>query len=250
MGKKFEERYIQMKVAGDELINIDGDLLPYMVNRFGTIYGHGPSGVIIIQPYQDSKSGHLMVTLHSGQTRYTKRLNEIVAEAYVDNPESLQEVNHIDGDKLNCSSMNLEWIDPDTETEADTNSEVNGEPCRNKTKKKASKQIDDIAVCVCYRLFIQKKSNEEVKKEFGIPIQEIKEIGRYNEEKFNLLYQPQDTKKFHHKSKLKLLRPLIKNLIGRSLADYAVAFSINMADVDFDTVERHVRYIREKKMDS
>ena len=46
-------------------------------------------------------------SLHIGKD--IKRLHKIVAEAFIENPLNLPEVNHIDGNKTNCHESNLEW---------------------------------------------------------------------------------------------------------------------------------------------
>ena len=46
-------------------------------------------------------------SLHLGKD--IKRVHKLVAEAFIENPLNLTEVNHIDGNKLNCHKDNLEW---------------------------------------------------------------------------------------------------------------------------------------------
>lgn len=46
-------------------------------------------------------------SLHLGKD--IKRVHKLVAEAFIENPSNLPEVNHKDGNKLNCHKDNLEW---------------------------------------------------------------------------------------------------------------------------------------------
>lgn len=56
-------------------------------------------------------TGYLTVALTNTnhQTR-TYLLHRLVAMTFIPNPENKPEVNHIDGDKLNCHIDNLEWV--------------------------------------------------------------------------------------------------------------------------------------------
>lgn len=75
-------------------------------------------------------NGYLQVTLGRGRNRYVHRL---VAEAFVDNPNSLPEVDHINGNRADNQVSNLRWV---------TRSENNLNPiCREKKSKKII-QID------------------------------------------------------------------------------------------------------------
>lgn len=76
----------------------------YEITREGQIInkhtGH------ILKPQPNSK-GYLRVSI-SKKLVFAHRL---VAEKYIPNPNNLPQVNHIDGNKLNNSVENLEWVD-------------------------------------------------------------------------------------------------------------------------------------------
>ena len=56
------------------------------------------------------KDGYRRFDTKIKQKRYTFLIHRCVALKYIPNPDDLPEVNHIDGNKLNNSIKNLEWV--------------------------------------------------------------------------------------------------------------------------------------------
>jgi hypothetical protein len=54
--------------------------------------------------------GYPIVTLVKNCKYKGKSIHRLVAEAFIENPNNLPHVNHIDGNKLNNNVSNLEWI--------------------------------------------------------------------------------------------------------------------------------------------
>ena len=57
-----------------------------------------------------SSTGYLHVQLYKNGKSSTKLIHTLVATAFVDNPQNKPEINHIDGNKLNNTPSNLEWV--------------------------------------------------------------------------------------------------------------------------------------------
>lgn len=55
------------------------------------------------------KATYLYVNLYKNSKCKTKKIHRLVAEAFLDNPKKLPQVNHIDGNKHNNKVENLEW---------------------------------------------------------------------------------------------------------------------------------------------
>jgi uncharacterized protein YfkK (UPF0435 family) len=63
----------------------------------------------IITPTNDR--GYLKVVLSVNGKRHLRYIHRLVAEAFIPNPNSYREVNHIDSNPSNCCVDNLEWCD-------------------------------------------------------------------------------------------------------------------------------------------
>lgn len=62
----------------------------------------------ILKPFKTS-SGYLQVHLFKDKKRTKKYIHRLVAESFVPNIRKLNEVNHLNGDKTDNCSWNLEW---------------------------------------------------------------------------------------------------------------------------------------------
>ena len=95
--------------------NIKGYEEEYQVSNLGNVrslgrYINGPRGKRkidskILKPYKTSY-GYLVVSIKNKKMM----VHRLVAEAFINNPDLLPQVNHIDGNKTNNNSNNLEWI--------------------------------------------------------------------------------------------------------------------------------------------
>lgn len=79
----------------------------YKVSCIGDVYSLRQNK--LLKPHPDRK-GYLKVKLYGAQSeKLSTRVHRLVAYAFLPNPQSLPEVNHIDYNKLNNHYSNLEW---------------------------------------------------------------------------------------------------------------------------------------------
>lgn len=90
----------------------------YQVSNLGNIRSRdrwvenrGTSRFLAGKPMVPVKStdGYLMVKFTRNNKATTHRIHRLVAEAFIENPEGLPEVNHLDCDRKNNIVTNLEW---------------------------------------------------------------------------------------------------------------------------------------------
>lgn len=79
----------------------------YSVSNYGNVRNDKTNR---IKEKHIDRYGYDIVHLYKNGIRFNKRVHRLVAEAFVNNPENKACVNHIDGDKLNNSADNLEWV--------------------------------------------------------------------------------------------------------------------------------------------
>jgi hypothetical protein len=80
----------------------------YKISSFGKIYSYASQSFI---KEHLSKDGYPQVTIGGKKKRSTCRVHRLVAIYFVENPkpDEYNEVNHIDFDRTNYKSENLEW---------------------------------------------------------------------------------------------------------------------------------------------
>lgn len=64
----------------------------------------------IIKPFFDGQRRYLQICLSSENVKRKYLVHRIVAETFISNLDNKREVNHKDGNKLNNSVENLEWV--------------------------------------------------------------------------------------------------------------------------------------------
>lgn len=81
----------------------------YRISNFGRVKSLKFGKERIVNPFVNS-SGYLQVQLcKNGKTR-KPLIHQLIAQAFVPNPEGKSQVNHIDGNRLNNAIDNLEWV--------------------------------------------------------------------------------------------------------------------------------------------
>lgn len=84
----------------------------YEVSNIGRVRSMKQYGGQIgrIMPQTKQHHGYHAVMFWMNNKAYCRKVHRLVAEAFIQNPDNLKEVNHIDGNHDNNQVSNLEWI--------------------------------------------------------------------------------------------------------------------------------------------
>jgi len=82
----------------------------YLINNVGDVisFWRDPNGKRLSSWI--GSDGYRRVDLHNGERRLHKRVNRLVAETFIPNPEGKHDVNHKNNDPLDNRVENLEWV--------------------------------------------------------------------------------------------------------------------------------------------
>lgn len=86
--------------------NVIGYEDTYLVSEYGHIKRINTGKVLKSNPVK----GYLKIELCKNSIRKSFSIHRLVAMAFIDNPFNKEQVNHIDGNKLNNHFSNLEWV--------------------------------------------------------------------------------------------------------------------------------------------
>lgn len=107
----------------------------YQVSNYGRIKSLKRGNGKILKPTHDNQ-GYLHVILSKNGCIKNNLIHRLVAQAFLENPNHLPQVNHKDEDKTNNHVENLEWCDSKYNSNYGT--------CQERAHNKQSKRIDQI----------------------------------------------------------------------------------------------------------
>jgi len=82
----------------------------YEVSEVGLVRSIKANRQTTVLKTRIDRYGYEIVTLWVAGKALTRKIHRVVAEAFIPNPNNLETVNHLDGDKLNNNVENLEWL--------------------------------------------------------------------------------------------------------------------------------------------
>ena len=95
-------------------VDIPGLECFYAASKDGKIFSYKGSNHRgkIIAPYTNKKWNYVYIRFHINKKTKVCLLHRVIAKIFIPNPFGKKEVNHINGDKSDNRSVNLEWVTP------------------------------------------------------------------------------------------------------------------------------------------
>jgi hypothetical protein len=126
----------------------------------------------ILKPYINRR-GYLEVRLFAQSSSLPRIVHRLVAKAFIDNPKNLPQVNHIDGNKFNNASDNLEWIN---NSENQKHAYKLGLQPSRAGEKNSKAKITDKDVTLLKQLYNSGKSVVEVSNMMNVSLGSTRQI--------------------------------------------------------------------------
>ena len=140
----------------------------YKVSNYGNILSFKQNKEKLLNLISDKK-GYLIISLFKNNIQKNFRINRLVAQTFLPNPESKPEINHIDGNKQNNYVDNLEWV---THSENMKHAYKLG-LCFQKGEKNNASKLTNNDVLMIHGLYLSFFSKRELALLFNISISNI-----------------------------------------------------------------------------
>jgi 5-methylcytosine-specific restriction endonuclease McrA len=125
---------------------------------------------------RENKYGYYQVILSNNGKSKTITIHQLVARAFIDNPENKKEVNHKDGNKLNNNINNLEWAtNIENKRHAIKNGLIDQKGEKNYKAKLKDKDIPNI-----HKLLAKEVSQKIIAKKYNVSSSTISYINKGN----------------------------------------------------------------------
>lgn len=138
----------------------------YLVSDFGDVYSKESKKKL---KNSISKFGYARVTLYkSNGEKHKIMVHRLVALAFIDNPQNLPQVNHINEDRLDNRAVNLEWCSSSYNINYGSRNQKVSYKMRLLKETTSAKQIAQIDMETGKTIKVW-KSMREIERELGFP---------------------------------------------------------------------------------
>ena len=223
-------------------IFLDGEKTKYVADTNGDIFNSETNYKLSLQL---DKDGYYIVKItHNGRS-ITKRVNQLVASAFIPNPENKPEAHHIDRDRQNNKPSNLQWCT--RKEHFDIERRDFNKFTRSRGERNGSAQCTDDTMRTAALEMCNGVSVVEVSKKFNISKSTLYDV--YNKKSWTHitgdLEFPERTlpSKDNYSNELKnnILKLLLKNLSPRQISK-----ELNL--VYTDKLKNYIKTLKNRKI--